>query len=151
MGIRGPKDFYSGLMFILVGLFTIVVASSYPVGTAARMGPGYFPRALGWLLIIMGAVSAVRGLRVPGEPVPRWFFKPLIIVLVSVVVFGLIIPILGMAISTVLLVLAASSADPEFRPKEALISGILLSITCVLVFIHALHLTLPVWPAFFGG
>ncbi|MDQ6618742.1 MAG: tripartite tricarboxylate transporter TctB family protein [Pseudomonadota bacterium] len=146
--VRGPKDFYSGLLFIAVGIATIAIAINYPMGTAARMGPGYFPRALGSLLIILGAFSMVRGLRTPGEPVPRWFFRPLIVALGSVVIFGLIVQTVGMAIATVFLVVASSFASPEFRLKESIISGVLLAILCVVTFIHFLSISLPVWPSF---
>jgi hypothetical protein len=146
--VRGPKDFYAGLLFIGVGIFTIVVAANYPMGTAARMGPGYFPRALGSLLIILGFFSLVRGLRTPGEPIPRWFFRPIIVALGSVVIFGLIVQIVGMALSTVFLVAASSAASPEFRIKESIVAGVLMAIACVAVFIYGLGITLPVWPQF---
>ena len=145
--IRGPRDFWAGMLFIAVGIATIAIAAKYPMGTAARMGPGYFPRALGGLLAILGAVSLARGLRKPGEPVPRWFFRPFI-TLIAVLVFGKIVDTLGMALSTVLLVLGASAASGEFRPREALISGVLLAIVCVIVFIRLLGITLPIWPSF---
>lgn len=145
--VRGPRDFYAGVLFIAVGIFTIAVASNYPMGTAARMGPGYFPRALGSLLIILGFFSVLRGVRKPGEPIPRWFLRPFI-TLVAVVLFGLIVDKVGMALSTVFLVVASSAASPEFKARESLISGVLLAIACVLVFIYGLGITLPVWPAF---
>ena len=145
--IRGPRDFWAGMLFIAVGIATIAIAAKYPMGTAARMGPGYFPRALGGLLVILGAVSLARGLRKPGEPVPHWFFRPFI-TLIAVLVFGKIVDSLGMALSTVLLVLGASAASGEFRPREALISGVLLAIVCVIVFIRLLGITLPIWPSF---
>ena len=112
------------------------------MGTAARMGPGYFPRALGWLLIILGAAQLVRGLRVPGEGIPRWFFKPLIIVLLSVVVFGLIIPVLAWHLH------GAARRGGEFRERRVPTERggdlrVLLAITCVVVFVYALHLTMP--------
>ncbi|HZQ60943.1 MAG TPA: tripartite tricarboxylate transporter TctB family protein [Casimicrobiaceae bacterium] len=145
--VRGQKDFYAGVLFIAVGIFTIAVAANYPMGTAARMGPGYFPRALGSLLVILGFFSTLRGLRKPGEPVARWFLRPFL-TLVVVVIFGHIVDKIGMALSTVFLVVGASAASPEFRPKEAFISGVLLAIACVLVFIYGLGITLPVWPDF---
>lgn len=145
--IRGPKDFWAGVLFIAVGLGTVIIASNYPMGTAARMGPGYFPRALGSLLMILGAFSALRGLRKQGEPISRWFLRPFITI-ASVVVFGHIVDKLGMALSTVLLVIAASAASPEFRLKESIISGVALAIICVIVFIKLLGITLPIWPQF---
>ncbi len=89
--VRSPKDFIAGLMFIAVGIAAIVIASNYTLGTAARMGPGYFPRILGILMIVLGAVLALRSLRVPGAPLPGWKWRPVIVVLGSVVVFGLIV------------------------------------------------------------
>ena len=98
-------------------------------------------------MLILGGFSVLRGLRKPGEPIPRWFLRPFV-TLLAVLVFGKIVDTLGMALSTVLLVVAASAASPEFRAREALISGILLAIVCVIVFIRLLGITLPVWPSF---
>ena len=58
--IHNPKDFWSGALFIAIGIATIVLGSRYTLGTAARMGPGYFPRILGILLIALGGILAVR-------------------------------------------------------------------------------------------
>src|SRR5256885_5695353 len=125
--IRHPKDFWAGLIFIAFGIAAIVIGSNYPLGTAARMGPGYFPRILGILLILLGAALTLRALRLKGEPVPRWKWRPTLVVLGSVVAFGLIVTHLGLVLSTVALIVAASWASKEFRPKEALISGVLLA------------------------
>src|SRR4249919_3800230 len=118
--VRSPKDFVAGLMFIAVGIAAIVIASNYTLGTAARMGPGYFPRILGILMIALGLILALRGLRTQGAPVPPWKWRPTLIVLGSVVMFGMIVQSVGVALSTVILILVASSASHEFRPKEAL-------------------------------
>ena len=61
--IRHPKDFYAGLLFVGFGVAAIVIGSNYPLGTAARMGPGYFPRMLGILLIVLGAALSLAALR----------------------------------------------------------------------------------------
>jgi hypothetical protein len=61
--IKGPKDFWSGMLFMAFGLIAVAVSSGYRMGIAARMGPGYFPRGLGVLLLILGAIIALRGLR----------------------------------------------------------------------------------------
>ena len=66
--IRRPKDFYSGLIFIVVGLFALVIGRDYSLGTTTRMGPGYFPALLGWLLTILGAIIALRALWISGPP-----------------------------------------------------------------------------------
>ena len=146
--VRHPKDFVAGLLFVATGAAAILIAANYPLGSAARMGPGYFPRILGILLIILGAALALRATRIQGSPLPGWHWRPIVIVLGSVVLFGLVVNIVGLAISTVGLIILASSASREFRPKEAIISGIALAILSVAVFVLALKLQLPIWPAF---
>jgi hypothetical protein len=146
--IRHPKDFAAGLLFAAVGVAAVVIAANYPLGTAARMGPGYFPRILGILLIVLGSALALRALKLQGAPIPRWHWKPIVIVLGSVVLFGAIVNSVGLALSTVILIVLASSASPEFRPKESIISGIALAALSVAVFVIALKLQLPIWPQF---
>lgn len=144
--IRHPKDFWSGVLFTALGVFAIVAGAKYNLGTAARMGPGYFPRILGILMVVLGVVLALRSLRLQGTPIPRWHLRPTLLVLGSVVLFGLIVEKVGMAISTVVLIVLASAASHEFRPKEALISGVLLAALAVGVFLVGLGVQLPIWP-----
>jgi hypothetical protein len=148
--IRGPRDFWAGLLFIAIGAFAVAVAINYPMGTAARMGPGYFPRALGSLLVILGAFSVIRGLRQAGQPIMKWQWKPIIIVLGSTIVFGLIVQSVGLALSTIFLVVVSSSASHEFRPKESVIVAVFMAVLCTAVFVYALNIQLPVWPQFGG-
>jgi hypothetical protein len=110
------------------------------------MGPGYFPRILGILLIVLGALLTLRAFRLAGDPVPGWKWRPTLLVLGSVVLFGAIVKFAGMAISTVVLIILASAASHEFRPKEAIVSGVLLAALAVGVFVIGLNLQLPIWP-----
>ncbi|HTS21238.1 MAG TPA: tripartite tricarboxylate transporter TctB family protein [Casimicrobiaceae bacterium] len=144
--IRAPKDFCAGLIFVAFGIAAIALGSEYPLGTAARMGPGYFPRILGILLIVLGGGLSLRALRLPGAALPGWKWRPVLVVLLSVVVFGLLLTRLGLALSTVGLIFAASAASREFRPKEALVSGVLLAALAVGVFVFGLKLVIPIWP-----
>ncbi|MFO1323671.1 MAG: tripartite tricarboxylate transporter TctB family protein [Burkholderiales bacterium] len=146
--MRSPKDFWAGVLFVALGVGAIVVGSRYNLGTAARMGPGYFPRILGILLVVLGLIIALRGVRIPGPAVPAWKWRPTLVVLGSVVLFGLIVSWLGVAISTVVLIVASSAASHEFRPREALIAGAFLSALAVGVFVVGLSLQLPIWPTF---
>ncbi len=149
--IRNPKDFWAGVLFALIGAAALILGSRYNLGTAARMGPGYFPRILGIILVLLGGIIALRGLRTQGSAIAAWRWRPTIIVLGSVVLFGLIVPRVGMALSTVILIVLASTASEEFRWKEALISGVLLAVLAVAVFIIGLKLQLPIWPTFLQG
>jgi len=144
--VRSPKELVAGLMFVGIGVTAIVIASNYTLGTAARMGPGYFPRILGILMIVLGAIIVLRSLRVSGPPLPGWKWRPVVVILGSVIVFGLVVNWLGLVFSTMLLIVLSSAASTEFRPKEAVISGVLLAALAVGVFIIGLKLQMGIWP-----
>lgn len=144
--VRSPKDLLAGLLFIALGIAAIAIAANYTLGTAARMGPGYFPRILGILLIALGAILALRSARLNGNPLPGWKWRPVLVVLGSVVIFGLIVNRVGVVVSTILLIVMSSAASHEFRPREAVVSGILLAALAVGVFLIGLKLQLPIWP-----
>jgi hypothetical protein len=149
--IRSPKDFWAGVLFVAFGMAAVILGSRYNLGTAARMGPGYFPRILGMLLIALGGIIAMRGLRTDGAAISAWRLRPTLVVLGSVVLFGLIVDRIGLALSTVVLIVLASAASAEFRWKEALLSGVLLAVLAVAVFIVGLKLQLPIWPPFLSA
>ena len=144
--IGHPKDFWSGLLFLGIGAFALIYGTKYTIGTAARMGPGYFPRILGILMVVLGLILALRSLRSHGDAVPRWKWRPTLLVLGSVVLFGAIVKDVGMAISTVILIVVASAASHEFKLRDSLISGVALAVLAVGVFVIGLSLQLPIWP-----
>ena len=144
--IRHPKDFLAGLLFVAFGVAAIAIGSNYTLGTAARMGPGYFPRILGILLIVLGGALALRALRLNGPALPGWKWRPTVTVLLSVVVFGLILNWAGVVLSTIFLIVAASSASHEFRWHESIVAGVALAALAVGVFVIGLQLQLPIWP-----
>jgi hypothetical protein len=144
--IRNPRDFWSGALFTGIGIAAVILGSRYALGSAARMGPGYFPRILGLLLVLLGGILAVRATQTSGPAVPRFKWRPLVIVLGSVVLFGAIVRTVGVALSTVILIVLASAASREFRPVEASIVGIALAALAVGVFVVGLQLQLPIWP-----
>jgi hypothetical protein len=55
-------DVLSGLLFIAVAAFGLWVSRDYTVGTALRMGTGYVPRLLCWMLMGLGVIVLVQGL-----------------------------------------------------------------------------------------
>jgi len=149
--IRNPKDFYAGLLFVAIGLTDLVFVRSYPLGTSSRMGPGYFPRILGILLLGLGALLSLRGLRYGGEAMSRWHWRPLSIVLLSVLVWGLTARGLGLVVASLALVFVSSVASDEFGWREALLSGAIQAAAMAALFIYGLGVPLPVWPVFLGG
>lgn len=154
MKIKSQKDFWSGLMFIAVGVGFAWGALNYSFGNSARPGPGYFPFGLGVLMAVLGAVILFGALTVEtddGDPIGRWAWRPLLIVVLSLVGFGLLLPRLGLMITLPLLVFAVSTAGDEFHWKDALLNATVLTVGSYLVFIKGLSLTLPVWPVFITG
>ncbi len=150
ISIRNPKDFWAGALYAAFGLAAILIALDYPIGTTSRMGPGYFPRALGILLIVIGAILMLRGIRETGARIELGSFKPLVVVLGSIALFGLVAPYFGMVVATIVLVAVSSFASHEFRWKEALVASIFLAVFTVAAFGYGLDLQLPLWPAFVG-
>ena len=155
MKIKSQKDFWSGLMFLVVGaLFAWGALAYYNFGSSARPGPGYFPFGLGLVLAILGAFILFEALTIEtedGEPVGQIAWKPLIVILVSVGLFGLLLPRLGMFITLPLLVLVSSWASDEFSLKGTIISAAFLDVFSWLIFIKGLGLTIPLWPAFLSA
>lgn len=141
------KDFYAGLIFILLGLLAVATARNYPLGSIARMGPGYFPTVLGGVTAALGLAILARGLFSAGrEPVGGFARRPLILVLGAVVLFALGIDSLGLAVAVLALIAVCSLSGPEFRLLEVAALSLGLAAMAVGVFVYGLGLPLKVWP-----
>lgn len=162
MKIKSQKDFFSGLMFTIVGAAFALGATTYTVGTGARMGPGYFPLMLGILLAVLGAAILFNALVVEtpdGHKIGKWAFRPLSFIILANVLFGVMIgglpsiglPPMGMILGIYVLTIIASMADGHFKLKEVLILATILSIGSYLAFVVLLKLQFPVWPTFITG
>jgi hypothetical protein len=147
--IKSQKDFASGLMFIVVGIAFAWGATEYAFGSSARPGPGYFPFGLGILLAILGALVTFSALTIEtenGDPIGHIGWKPLAIIVGSVVLFGATLPHLGMMVSLPLLIIVASFASDEFNWRDTLIAVVVLTAMSWFVFSWALNLVIPMWP-----
>ncbi|KPF61481.1 hypothetical protein D621_01000 [beta proteobacterium AAP51] len=154
MKIKSEKDFWSGLMFMAVGLGFAWGATEYSFGSSARPGPAYFPFGLGILMAVLGALVLFKALTFEvegGDKIGPWAWKPLLIIVSAVVGFGLLLPHLGMVLTLPLLIFVAAQAGDEFRWKEALVNAVLITAISWGVFIKGLSLTIPVWPSFLGN
>jgi hypothetical protein len=160
--IKSQKDFFSGLMFALVGGGFAWGATNYTVGTGARMGPGYFPLMLGIALAVLGALIMFYSLvehTEDGDKVGKFAWKPIVFVLGANVAFGILlaglpslgVPAMGLILAIYALVIIASKAGDTFSLKEALILATILSVGSYLAFIVLLKLQMPVWPTFITG
>ena len=159
MNIKSQKDFFSGLMFMAVGVAFAWGASGYSIGNGARMGPGYFPLVLGVLLAVLGLVITFNALVVPtadGDKIGRIAWKPLFFIIAANLVFGAALgglpsiglPPMGLIVGIFALTFIASNAGDEFKFKEVTVLAIILAIMSYAAFILLLKLQFPVWPAF---
>jgi hypothetical protein len=152
--IKSQRDFWSGLMFIVVGAAFAWGATTYSFGSSARPGPGYFPFGLGVILAILGAIVLFKALTIEvegGDPIGAFAWRPLITILAAIAVFGLILPKLGLIISLPILIFTSAWAGDEFHWKDALINSVVLTLGSWLIFIKGLSLTIPMWPTFLAG
>jgi hypothetical protein len=162
VSIKSQKDFFSGLMFMLVGGAFAWGATTYNVGTGARMGPGYFPLVLGVVLAILGAAITFKALVVEtetGEKIGAWAWRPIFFVLGANLIFGVMLggipklglPPMGLIAGIYTLVIVASLAGERFKLRDVLILASILAVGSYMAFIVLLKLQMPVWPTFITG
>ena len=146
--ISNPQNFWSGVLFIVIGLGYAYMARSYALGTVIEMGAGFFPFYLGMIMTGLGSLLALLSLKTSGEAVGRFHWKPILWIIGSITVFGFLLDIFGMVITGLLLVIGVSLGGSEFRWKHAAILALVLVAFCVLVFGVGLKLPIPVCPDF---
>ena len=162
MKIKSEQDFFSGLMFMAVGVAFAWGATNYNIGEGARMGPGYFPLLLGIVLAALGAFIVFESLVVEtedGEPVGKWAWRPLGFIIGANLLFGVLLgglpsiglPAMGMIVATYALTFVASLGGDEFSFKENLVVATILAVGSYLAFIVLLKLQFQVWPTFITG
>jgi hypothetical protein len=150
MRIRNKKNFWAGIMFIAFGLFFSGFGAQYAIGTAARMGPGYVPTALGVIVILLGMALSAGALfaKATAENVEKFAFREIILIIGSVVLFGVLLKPLGLIASLFVLVAVSSYASHEFSWRGMLINAVVLTVLCVVVFVWLLKLRFQLWPFF---
>lgn len=144
------EDAIAGLMFVGIGAFGLWIGQDYPVGTAVRMGPGYVPRALCFILLGLGAMIVVSALTSPAarSEAPPFRLAPLVLIPLAVVAFALALPRLGLVIATGLLIVLSALADKGQRPIEIALALIALIMLTVAVFVWGVGIPLRLWPEF---
>ena len=164
MKIKSQQDWWAGWMFIVFGLFFILVSAGtpefvnsmfgtklvagYQMGSSVRMGPAYFPVVLGGILAVLGALVLLDSLVEEGPNVAKFHFRPLLFIAVSSLAFAYLLKPLGLALASVALVFICAYGGHEFKWKEVAIMSVVLVIFSVLVFVKGLSLPFPVCPSF---
>ncbi len=145
--IHGSRpDLLASATFIGLGALVLWSTRDLTVGSAAMMGPGYMPRVIGSLTVILGLVVGLIGLFKGGEPIGTVQLRPLLILLASVAGFALAAESAGFIIAAAGLIIFGSMADREWRVREVLISSTLLTLFGLVVFIYGLDVQMPVGP-----
>jgi hypothetical protein len=159
VNLKNQKDFFSGVLFMAIGVCFAWSASRYSIGNATKMGPGYFPLLLGGLLTVLGGVLVFKALVLETEDGGRigaWAWRPVGFVLLANVVFGVMIgglssvgiPPMGMVLAIFALTLLSAKAGREFRWQEVLVLALVLALGSYLTFVVWLKLQITIWPAF---
>ena len=147
MRIRLSTDLLTGLLFLAIGAFVMIYGSRYSLGTAARMGPGYYPLLGSSGLILLGLVLVVRSFLTTASEVGGINLRPLVLILAGTLAFGLLIDRAGLILAGLVLVFAARLADRDFRPLEVTILAICLVAFTLAIFRYGLGMPLRLWPA----
>jgi putative tricarboxylic transport membrane protein len=141
--LRNSKDIWAGLMLIGIGGAAMLIARNYPFGTALRMGPGYFPIILGALLIVFGLAILAYALRSRERIAGSWSLRALIILPLSLILFGVLMEHAGFVPAMMVLIFGSATASTEFKFVEILLFSIGLTVLSVVVFVWALGLPYP--------
>jgi hypothetical protein len=147
-GVLASKDFWSGVMLIAIGVAAIFIARDYPFGAALRMGPGYFPTVLGAILVLFGLYLIVQGMRSSDAVEGNWSPRALVIVPLSLVLFGVLMDRAGFVPAIVVLIFGSAAAGTEFKLVEVALLTVVLTVFCMAVFIWGLGLPYPLLAGF---
>ena len=151
MKIKSQRDFWAGLMFVVVGIVFAVGATNYSMGSSARPGAGYFPLILSVLMAILGSIVLFKALTIEtegGDPIGAFAWRPLIVIVAGIAVFGATLPGLGLLLTVPILIFITSLAGDEFKWRGVVINAIVLTIGAWGIFVAGLKLTIPLYPWF---
>jgi hypothetical protein len=149
--IKSQRDFLSGLMFLIVGIVFAVGATNYSMGTSARPGAGYFPLILSIIMAVLGCIVLFKSLTIEtegGDPVGDIAWRPLLVIVASIAVFGWTLPLLGMLAAVPILIIMVSFAGAEFKWTGVIVNSVVLTAFAWFVFVWGLKLTIPLLPSF---
>lgn len=143
--VKSQEDFWAGIMFIGFGLLAVVISMDYPIGSAMRMGPGYFPTWIGGILVLLGIAISATAFRVDGGKVGKFAWKSMIMLSIAFCTFAWGIDNIGFIPSLVIMIVLSALAGREFRLKEVAILSVVLIVGCWALFIKGLELPFPLF------
>jgi hypothetical protein len=141
-----------GFGFLLLGIATgaLYVNQNYELGTASRMGPGYMPMLVFGLVGLFGIGMLITGFRGGHDPLERWAWREMGLVLSAMTAFSALLETLGLGLCVIISVMISSFADRTQTLKGALGLTAALVLLCWLIFIVGLKIGVPFLPPFLG-
>jgi hypothetical protein len=157
-GLLENRDFWAGVMLVVVGAAAVLIARNYAFGTALRMGPGYFPTVLGAILILFGVYLAVASLRAPPPAQLQenrqnreswgWSLRALAVLPLAFVLFGVLMSYAGFVPALLVLIFGSALASPQFSLGEVLVLSVVLVVLSVAIFVWGLGLPYPLFAGY---
>lgn len=148
--MRAPKEVWSGLLFMAIGLAGVYFARDYAYGSALRMGPGYLPTVLSWCTAALGLIIFLRGFVIDGPALEGIQWRPLLLVLAAIFVFAALINRAGLVAAIIAAAIVGGLASRELGPLERVVLAVGISVFCALVFVVGLGQTMDLWPEWFA-
>jgi putative tricarboxylic transport membrane protein len=149
--IKSPKDFFAGLMFLAIAAVFAYGVRELPIGTAFRMGPGYFPLVLVLLLAVFGLIILIGGIRVPGGPIGAIPWRGIVLITLPVIFFGATLKGLGLIPALSITVFTTSLASRLWDLKTSIAITVVLVVFSWAVFVRGLGLPLSLYGPWVGG
>ena len=143
--IKSPQDVGAAVVFVGIGLAGVYFGRDLALGSAARMGPGYFPVILSWIIIGIGVVVGFKGLTIEGPGIEPFQLRPMLVIIAAILAFGFLIDRIGLALTAALLTVLAGYARHDVNLREALLLAAALALFSVGLFVYALSQPFPAW------
>jgi hypothetical protein len=143
--IKSPQDVGAAVVFMAIGLAGVYFGSDLAFGTASRMGPGYFPIVLSWVIFGIGVLVGVKGITIEGPAIEPIRLRPIVVIVSAILIFGYLIDKVGLAITAALLTVLAGYARRDVSLMETLLLAAGLGLFCVGLFVYALSQPFPAW------
>jgi hypothetical protein len=147
---RNNRDFFGGLFYIVLGSLGWWIARDYPFGSALRMGPGYFPTVLSWMMIAFGVAILLMGVKNNIKITGNWSIRALIVLPIATAVFGWMMEETGFLPAMLVLIPLSAASGREFKWVEIILLTIGLTILCTGLFIYGLGLPYPLIKGMWG-
>jgi putative tricarboxylic transport membrane protein len=143
--IKNPEDFWAGVLFIGFGMLAIVISRDFPMGTAMRMGPGYFPTALGGIMALLGVIITLTSFKTTGEKIKPFAWRAMFLLGLAFTIIGWGIDHIGFVPSMFAMIFCSALAGKEFKLLEVLIMSVVLIVGSIALFIYGLELPFPLF------